>query len=314
VATTSILGDIVRNVVGEHADLEVLLPVGADPHDFQLSSREVSSMAGADLVVVNGLRLEEGMTDALEAVEADGANLLEVAPLLDPIPFGAGQHHDEESAGHLDTEHPGCDPALDEEHGAEGDDHSEDEHSEDEGHAHAEGSCDPHFWTDPIRVGEAARMIAAQLTQIDGSSVWNTNAEAYIAQLNALDEEIRSMLDAIPEERRKVVTNHDAFGYFADRYGFEVIGTVFPSGTTLADPSSAELAGLVELMASEGVTVIFAENIEPAALAEAVAAEAGSEVEVVELYTDSLGPEGSGAETIIGMLRTDAQLIADSLG
>ena len=127
------------------------------------------------------------------------------------------------------------------------------------------------------------------------------------------DEEVIAMLEVVPEERRKMVTNHEAFGYFADRYGFEVVGVVIPGGSTLADPSSAALAELVEIMTEENIDVIFGETVEPSALADAVAAEVGADVEVVKLFTESLGSSGSGAETYIDMVRTNAALIADAL-
>ena len=166
---------------------------------------------------------------------------------------------------------------------------------------------------DPLRVAEAARLIAAELAALDPTKEWRARADAYAAELGELDEEIQGMLASIPAEKRKLLTNHDALGYFADRYGFEVVGTVIPGGSTLAEPSSAGLARLVETIEEEGVKVIFAETIEPAALAEALAAEADTEVRVVEIYTGSLGEPGSGADTLIGMLRTNARLIADAL-
>jgi zinc/manganese transport system substrate-binding protein len=112
---------------------------------------------------------------------------------------------------------------------------------------------------------------------------------------------------------RLLVTNHDALGYFADRYDFEIVGVVIPGGSTLADPSSAELAALVETLLETDVPAIFAETSSPAQLAETVAAEAGNDVEVVELHTGSLGEPGSGADTLIGMLRTNATRIRDAL-
>ena len=111
-----------------------------------------------------------------------------------------------------------------------------------------------------------------------------------------------------------MVTNHEAFGYFAARYGFETIGVVIPGGSTLAEPSSAELADLVEIMEQSGTNVIFAETTQPTTLAEAVAAELGDDVEVVELFTESLGGPGSGAETLSEMLLTNAGRISEALG
>ena len=275
VATTTILGDLVTNIVGGDAELVVLLPVGADPHDYRASAAEVALLHDADLVVANGLMLEEGLLDVLTAAVADGINLMEVGDLLDPLPFAGG-------------------------HGDDGEDH-------------AHSGADPHFWMDPLRVAEAAHLIAEELATLDPSIDWVARADVYASLIDDLHSEIQAILAPIPHESRRLITNHDALGYFAARYGFEIITTVIPGGATLAEPSSAELAALVHEIEEEGVTAIFAETIEPTELAEALAAEAGSGVEVVELYTGSLGEPGSGADTLIGMLRIDAQRIADAL-
>ncbi len=280
-ATTTILGDLVANVVGADADLAVLIPVGTDPHDYRASAAQVALLHDADLVVANGLGLEKGILDVLEAAEADGINLLEVGDLLDPLPFGG---HDEDGDGDGD---------------------------EDEDHAHS--GADPHFWMDPLRVAEAARLIAQALASLEGSIDWMARADSYASAIEELHEEIQAILTPIPNEDRALITNHDALGYFADRYGFEIIDTVIPGGATLAEPSSAELAALVDRIRETGTPALFAETIEPTVLAEALAAEAGSGIEVVELYTGSLGEPGSGADTLIGMLREDARRIADAL-
>ncbi len=304
VATTTILGDVVANLVGSDAEVVVLLPVGADPHDYRASSAQVALLNDADLVVANGLGLEEGLIDVLESVEADGVNVLEVGEFLDPIEFGeAGHDHEDEHGDHDEGDH-------EDEHGHDDEGDHEDEHGH-EGHVHT--GADPHFWFDPLRVAEAAKLIADELAAVDPSIEWAARAAAYVSELEALDSEIQSILAGIPPGDRKLVTNHDALGYFAARYGFEIVDTVIPGGATLADPSSAELAALVETMRDEGVTVIFAETIESSDLAEAVAAEVGSSVAVVELYTGSLGEPGSGADTLTGMLRVNAQRIADAL-
>jgi len=278
VVTTTIWGDVVSNITGGGAAVEVLFPIGADPHDYQLSAAQAAAMQRADLLVVNGLALEEGLLDVIESLEADGANVLEVAALLNPIEFGEGGHDD----------HP--------------DEEGDDEH----------GSFDPHIWMDPVRVADAVELIAAELTALDPSIDWEASAMAYANELRTLDVDLAALLTAVPEERRKLVTNHEAFGYFAERYGFELVGTVVPGGATLADPSSAELADLVEVLIDEGVNVIFAETIEAAALAEAVAAEIDGAT-VVELFTGSLGAPGSGAETYIDFMRSNAMRIADGL-
>jgi zinc/manganese transport system substrate-binding protein len=157
-------------------------------------------------------------------------------------------------------------------------------------------------------------LIAQRLAEIDPTVTWEERASALVAEMEGADSDIAELVGAIPGSKRKLVTNHDALGYFADRYGFEVIGVVIPGGSTQAAPSPSDLAELVAVIEEHRVAAIFAETTQPTALIEAVAAETGGEVEVVVLFTGSLGPPGSGAETLAGMLLTDATLIAEGLG
>jgi zinc/manganese transport system substrate-binding protein len=307
VATTTIWGDAARNIVGDEARVEVLMPVGADPHDFQASSSQVAALYEADLVVANGLGLEEGLSDILEAAEGDGVRILEVAPLVDPIAFGSHDQHHADEGETDDGEHETCDPTLGHAHDGA------DDHDEDGDRDHDAGSCDPHVWMDPLRVAEGARLIAAALAEIAPEVDWVARADAYATRLSETDEMIVATLSVLEADDRIMVTNHDAFGYFADRYDFEVVGVVIPGGSTLGDPSSRELAELVETMRDEGVTAIFVETTQPSALAEAVAAELGGDVDVVELHTGSVDEPGSGADTVVGMLMANAERIAEAL-
>ena len=286
VVTSTVWGDVVENIVGDDAAVEVLFPAGVDPHEYQASSQQIATLNQADLVVANGLGLEAGLVSVLEAAESDGVNVFEVAALLDPLPLGGSEASGE------------CDPDQAQDHGAEVD------HS---------GGCDPHVWMDPGRVADASRLLADELTRIDATVDWRTRADDYAAELLAADEEIGALLGTVPVENRRLVTNHDTLGYLADRYGYEVIGTVMPGGSTLSDPSSEDLARLVDVIRQAGVNVVFAETIEPAALAEAVAAEVGETVQVIELHTDSLGEAGTGADSLIGLLMTNAESIAAAL-
>ncbi|HSJ82859.1 MAG TPA: metal ABC transporter substrate-binding protein [Acidimicrobiia bacterium] len=286
IATTSILADIASNVVGENGIAESLIPIGGDSHDFAPSSQQLARLGRADLVVANGLNLEESMVDVLDSLRADGVEVIELAPLVDPIPFVESENNEDDGG--------------DEDNGeVEGDEH---------------GAADPHFWNDPIRVGEAALALAGSLEESNPGGGWLARAEAYADEMSAVDTTIRALVENVPEKSRRLVTNHQAFGYFANRYGFELIGVVIPGGSTLAEPSSAELAELVEVMESEGVQVIFAETSQPTTLADAVAAELGADIQVVELFTESLGPPGSDAETLSAMLVSNAEKIASALG
>jgi zinc/manganese transport system substrate-binding protein len=163
-------------------------------------------------------------------------------------------------------------------------------------------------------MAKAATIIAQSLTSLDDSVDWESRADAYGIRLDATDKEIEGILAAIPERDRKLVTNHDSLAYLADRYDFVVVGTVVPGGSTLGDPSSEELAQLVRVIEEEDVQALFVETTQTSALADALAAEVGSEIEVIELYTGSLGAPGSGADTLIGMLLTNARRIAEGLG
>ena len=306
-ATTSVLGDVASTIAGDDADVSVLIPIGADPHSFAPSSSQVAEMGQADLVIANGLGLEESFEAVLEGIESDGGSLLEIGPALDPIPFGAGvDAHDHEDEGEA-HDHEDEGEAHDHEDEGEAHDH------EDEGDGHDHGSDDPHVWMDPLRMAEAGRLIAEALAELDDSVDWMARAEAYATELEEVDVEIQQILAGIPEESRVLVTNHDSLGYFAARYGFDVVGTVLPGGSTLGDPSSDQLANLVQLMRELDVRVIFAETTEPSSLAEAVSQEVGDSVQVVELYSGSLGEPGSGAETLTEMLLVNARLIAESM-
>jgi zinc/manganese transport system substrate-binding protein len=275
VATTSIWGDVLSQVVGDAATVEVLIPRGADAHDYRPTSQQIAALLEADLVIANGLGLEQGLADVLESAAFDGAEVFEVAPELNPLLLSGHGHGDADE--------------------------------------HDLGDLDPHVWFDLRRVDTASQLIAERLAAIDDSVDWAARAADYSADLLQTEEDIVRVLQSVPPDARKLVTNHEALGYFADRHGFEVIAVVIPGGSTLGDPSSAQLASLVEEIEQEGIRTIFAETTRATRLAEAVAAEVGEEVTVVELYTESLGEPGSGADTLISMLLTNARRIAEAL-
>jgi ABC-type Zn uptake system ZnuABC Zn-binding protein ZnuA len=145
------------------------------------------------------------------------------------------------------------------------------------------------------------------------AEAYAANAAAYTAQLQELDGWIEEQVGQVPAERRKLVTTHDTFGYFAARYGFEVVGTAIASFSTEAsDPSPTQLAALVEEIQRTGVPAIFAENISNTRLMEQVAREAGVVV-APPLYTDALGEPGSAGETYLAMMRANVTIIVDAL-
>ena len=186
------------------------------------------------------------------------------------------------------------------------------EEGEDEHADHGHGLEDPHYWFDPVRVKLVVNDIAARLSVLDPDrgDMFRANAEAYNAKLDELHSWTEEQVSAVPEENRLLVTSHDSFGYFANLYGFEVVGVVL-SITTDVEPSAGDLADLVEEVKEEGVPVVFGETTVSERLASAVAKESGAEL--VRLYSGSLGPDGSGAETYIGMIRTNVERIVEGL-
>ena len=219
-------------------------------------------------------------------------------------------HDDHDEEGHDDHDEEGHDGHDDEGHD-DHDDHDDEGHDD---HDHAHGTEDPHVWLDPHRVAEALPVLAQALTVdagLDPAAVEACLAN-YRAELEAVDAEIAAKVEQLPAESRKLVTNHDAFEYFAARYGFEVIGTVIPSLSSMAEANPAGLEELAEIIEHEGIKAIFAEIQHSGDEIEALAAQIG-DVDVVTLYTGSLGPPGSGAETYTGYLRTNTDLIVDSL-
>lgn len=271
VVTTNILGDVTARIVGDEAPVTVLMPPDTDPHSFAISAREAATLENADLVVHNGLGLEEGVARNVAAAEEAGVPALEVGANVDPLPYTSDE---------------------------------------------SEGEPDPHFWTDPARVGLAVDLIAERvIEEVDGvdADTVRANAEAYAAEVDELDAWMGEEFAALPAESRRLVTNHHVFGYLADRYGFEVIGAVIPSGTTLASPSTSDLKDLSDAVAEAGVSAVFADSSQPDRLATVMAEEAGVEIEVIPLHSESLSREGGGAETYLEMMRANTEAITAGL-
>ncbi len=290
VATTPILGDLVRQVGGEDIDVEVLIPSGADPHDFEPSAAQAARLRDASLVVANGLGLEENLESTLQSASDDGVTVFEVGEDINPLPIeGHSDEHAEESV----DEHAAAKKAGGHEHGSE----------------------DPHFWLDPERMATAATLVATQLATLPGveSASVQTRATSYGDMAKAAMAEARDLLAVVPADQRKLVTNHDALEYFAQRFNLEVIGTAIPGGSTMAEPSAADIKNLVGVIKRNGVRAIFSESTVSSKIIETVQREVGSQVRVVELSTDTLGPAGSETATYPGLIVTTARLIANGL-
>ncbi len=288
VVTTNILGDVVANLVGDQMIVETVMAVGADPHDFQASAQQVAAIESADVLVANGAGFEEGLLDVVASAASNGVPTFEAMQAVSAIDFADDDEHDEHD-----------------------EDHDEDEDHDDHGH---EGD-DPHFFTDPARMAVAADGIAdfliANVEGIDADAL-RSSADAYIGELEALDAEVTELLAGLSDEQRVLITNHEVFGYFADNYDFEVVGTVIPSGSTLDGTSAESLVELVEVIQDEGVAAIFSDTSSSDELVQTLADEVG-DIAVVELFTESLGDADSDGATYIDMVRFNATSIAEAL-
>lgn len=272
--STGIWGDVVANVACDGlAEIVVLVPEGADPHSYEPSLADRAVLERADLVVANGLGLEGPLEDVLAVVDSQDAPVFRFMDHIDPL---------------SDAGNSGQGTSID--------------------------VGDPHAWFDPNRVLLASLDLADELVNrlaLDPRRVTGCLSD-FRAELETLDREVMEMVETIPSPRRRLVTNHDALGYFAERYGFEVIGSVLASSSSVAEANPAWLEELAQQIRVSGVRTIFVEEHHSAADAQALAERVG-DVEVAHLYIGSLGPRGSGADTYVGLIRNAATIIVNGL-
>jgi ABC-type Zn uptake system ZnuABC Zn-binding protein ZnuA len=276
VATTSIIGDVVAQVGGAAIDLNTLMGPGQDPHSYEPTPQQMAAVAQSHVVFVNGWDLEEALAQALEEIAGD-VPIVPISAGIEPLPFDA---HEGESD-----------------------------------HAHA--GPDPHVWFDVHNVEQWVENVEQVLSQLDPahSATYAQNAEAYRARLAELEAYASTQFAGLPAEKRYLVTNHASFGYLAHAYDLHVLGTVLPAASTLAEPSASDLVALVASMQEHGLCTIFTETTVSDELAQTVADELAGcdQVAVVKLYTGSIGPAGSGADSYIGMFRHNVDAIVAGL-
>ena len=294
--TTTVLGSVVEQMVqcvgDESIAVEVLMPRGVDPHDYQPSSAQLATIAESGIVVANGLMLEESLVEPLEELESEGGVVYRMGEMVDPLPFAEiaveGDAHDHDH------------------------DHSDEAESE-EGHdGHDHGEFDPHFWLDMERVALATEMLGEGLSELNPAFVECGSEVA--SSIRDAEVEMVSILDEIPAANRVLVTDHEVMNYFAQRYDFEVAGVLIRGGSTLAEPSSQELAQLVVEIQARGLTTVFGNYHVPSDLLDAIAQESGGNVEVVPLYLGSLGEPGSGYASYQELMLSNARAMTQALG
>jgi ABC-type Zn uptake system ZnuABC Zn-binding protein ZnuA len=301
VATTTQVGSIAAELGGDAIDLTTLLSPGVEAHDFELTPAQGAALERADMILVSGAGLEDWLDDALETTGSTDRvrDLSEGVELREPGEDEPTHGHDDEDGAHDDE-----DGAHDDEDGA---------HDDEDGHGH--GDVDPHYWMsgpNAIVMVENARAALIEVAP-DAADDIESRAEALIGRLEAADAEVRRLIGEIPEDRRKIVTDHDAVGYFVEEYGLEFVGSVFPTMDVSSEPSARDIETLVAQIRDAGVPAIFTESSVNPRLARAIANEAGARLVAEPIYTDSLGEEGSGAETLDGMLVHNATVFRDGL-
>jgi ABC-type Zn uptake system ZnuABC Zn-binding protein ZnuA len=259
VATTTQVGDFVRNVGGGRVGLDTVLRPNSDPHEYEPRPSDAAALAKADVVFRSGGDLDEWLDEVVDSAGGDATQVT----LIDEV----------ERIGD-----------------------------------------DPHWWEDPRNAILAVAAIRDALVDADpgGRAGYERRAAAYTARLRRLDAGVARCMDRIPPAKRKLVTTHDALGYFADRYGIEVVGAVIPSLSSQAQPSAKDVEELVDQIKDEGVEAIFPEAALSKKLEQAISRESGARVGG-QLWADTLGPPGSSGATYVDAIEANAQALADGM-
>ena len=305
-ASISVIGDLTEEVAGDRAEVFTIVPAGADVHTFQPSPSDAQKISDSEIVFQNGLGLEEWMGDLVESAGGQDARVVELAEGMEALGEEDEHGHGEEAA-HEGEEHAAGGEHEEGTHEEEG--HGAEKHSGEHAHEHAGGN--PHLWLDVHNVERYVEKIRKALVEADpeGAETYRTNAEEYLAELEDLDAYVEEEAASVPEDRRKLVTFHDAFPYFAEAYGFEVVDVILQNPE--AEPSGREAADLVRKIEEQNVPAVFTEPQFNQGLANTIAQEA--DVEVYELYSDAL-VDDPNADSYEAMMRTNIDRVAEGLG
>jgi ABC-type Zn uptake system ZnuABC Zn-binding protein ZnuA len=274
VTTVAPITNIVLNVGGSRIDLQGIIPPGVDSHTFEPSPSDAVKLAGADLVVVNGLALEGTTIELAQANLKPGARILELGPST------------------ITRDQWVFDFSFPEEH----------------------GDPNPHVWMNPLYALRYAELVRDTLSEMDAPNVayYRQNTERFGTRIDALDRAIMATTATIPEQNRKLLTYHDSFAYFAPRYGYQVIGAIQPSD--FAEPSPREVASLIDQIKATGVPAIFGSEVFPSTVLEQIGRETGVRYFDTLRDDDPPGDPGSPENTYVGMLQYDVQQLAQALG
>ena len=274
VATVSPITSIVENIGGDRISLEGVVPEGTNSHTYEPTPSVAQTLTQADLFVANGLFLEEPTIELAEANLPEGAVILTLA-----------------------------DKAI-----------TREEWVFDFSFPESEGHPNPHLWTAPLMAKKYAQLIHEQLVAQDSENrdYYDSNLAKLESRLDELDRKIEEVVNTIPAENRKLLTYHDSFPIFAQRYGFEVIGAIQPSD--FSEPSAREVAELIEQVREAGVPAIFGSEVFPSPVLETIARESGAEY-VDDLRDDDLpGGPGDPDHTYLGLMAANMRIMAPALG
>jgi len=272
--TVAPITSITSAVVGDHATVTGIVPEGTNSHTFEPPPSAAEILSEADLVLVNGLQLEEPTTELAEANAKDGSEIVELGSTTI----------------------------------------TEDEYRYDVSFPEEAGKPNPHLWTNPPMVKRYAEIIRDSVVERDpaNAAAYRANTETYLAAVDALDTAMRTAFATVPPEQRKLLTYHDAYAYFAEDYGWDVIGAIQVSD--FEDPTPREVADLIDQVRAEGVQAIFGSEVFPSPVLEQIGNETG--VRYVDVLRDDDLPDAPGApeHSLLGLLRFDYVTMTEALG
>ncbi len=304
VATFSILGDMVERIGGEHIALTTLVGPDGDAHVYQPTPKAARLVAESDVLFLNGLDFEGWLERLAEAASFDGAMVVATNGVV-PISFDDHDDHD----GEKHDDHDEHDDHDDEKHD-DHDDHDDEKHDDHAGHDH--GAFDPHAWQSLENAVIYANNIAAGLAQADPENAgdYYANRAAFVAEVEMLSADIEAMMKSLPADKRTVVTQHDAFGYFAATYDLTFVA---PQGvSTESEVSAGDVAALITQIREESISAVFIESITDNRMMKQIANETGATIGGT-LYSDALSAKSGPASTYLDMMRHNATTLFDLL-
>jgi len=334
VATFSILGDMVKRIGGGRVAVTTLVGADGDTHAYQPTPADARAVSRAEVLVSNGLEFEGWLDRLVDASSFGGIRVVATTGIQPIRPGDGGEHHDDhgedDDHGHKDDHaseddhdhgHKDDHAAKDDHDHDHKDDHAakddhdhghKDDHGDGDHHGHHHGVFDPHAWHDLAKAVVYVDNITAALARTDPANAptYYENRATYVAEIEALDAEIRKKLAGLPEGRRTIVTPHDAFGYYAEAYGLRFVA---PQGlSTESKPSAGDVAALIRQIREEEITAVFVESLTDPRLIQQIARETGASIGGT-VYSDALsGPDGP-ASTYLGMMRHNSGKFVEAL-